>query len=323
MKPSLLALLLLALLPPAPAAATPLSLEGEIAALRSAAIAPPAVPNLWQFQITQLAPDGAPVKAGQVMVAFDANELQRRLMEAQGKLNEKQSERAKLVLDLAERERTERLATAEQTSNATKAQRKAEQPAELLRSVDYRKLVIEREQAERRDLLMRQREARPARQRAAELALVEAELSQFQDQVTMLTAAIAALNVTAPRDGIAVVRSNWRGERFEVGSQVFVGQSVAEIPDPATLVARAVLPERDLFKLEVGMPVRVQVQGGTGRIFAGRVVEIGRAVRSKSRQSPVPVVDVTVELTGDTAGLKTGQPVTVEAGPLAASAGAP
>jgi multidrug resistance efflux pump len=317
------ALVLLAALSPAPAAASTLSLEGEIAALRSAAIAPPAVPNLWQFQITQLAPDGAPVKAGQVMVAFDANELTRRLMEAQGKLKEKQSERAKLVLDLAERERTERLATAEQASNATKAQRKADQPAELLRSVDYRKLVIEREQAERRDALMRQREGLAARQRAAELALVEAELKQAQDETTMLTAAIAALNVTAPRDGIAVVRSNWRGERFEVGSQVFVGQSVAEIPDPATLVARAVLPERDLFKVEVGMPVRVQVQGGTGRVFAGKVVEMGRAVRSKSRQSPVPVVDVTVALTGDTTGLKTGQPVTVEVEAVAVTAVAP
>lgn len=305
-------LVLVALLPVATAVAGTLSLEGEIAALRSAAIAPPAVPNVWQFQITQLAADGAPVKKGQLVVAFDASELQRRLADAQGQLKGKQSERAKLLLDLAERERTERLATAEQTSNASKAQRKAEQPAELLRSVDYRKLVIERDQAERRDALMRKREVLAARQRDAELDLVEAELAQFQAETTTLEAAIAALSIVAPRDGIVVVRSNWRGERLEIGTQVFVGQSVAEIPDPATLVARAVLPERDLFKVELGMPVRVQVQGGTGRIFAGRVSEIGRAVRSKSRQSPVPVVDVTVELIGDTAGLKTGQPITVE-----------
>ena len=292
--------------------AAQITLEGEVAALRSAAIAPPTVPNLWNFQITQLAADGAPVKAGMPVVTFDGNELQRRLMEAQGKLKEKQSERAKLVLDLAERERTEGLATAEQVSTLGKARRKAEQPAGLLRSVDYRKLVIERDQAERREQLVRRRETLAAQQRQAERALVEAELAQFQSEVDKLGRALAALMVPAPRDGIVVVRSNWRGERFEVGTQIFMGQAVAEIPDPSTLVVRAVLPERDLLRIAVGQPARVQVQGGSGRVLAGKVSELGRAVRSKSRLTPVPVLDVLIELSGDTEGLKTGLPVSVE-----------
>ena len=61
-----------------------------------------------------------------------------------------------------------------------------------------------------------------------------------------------------------------------------------------------------------GLPARVQVQGGAGRRLSGKVLELGRAVRSKSRLAPVPVIDVLVSLEGDTSGLKTGMPVSVD-----------
>lgn len=298
------------------AATTPvgasLRLEGEIAAQRSAAIAPPAVDGQWQFQITQLAPDGSMVREGQVVVAFDAGDVTRRLQEAQGRLNEKRSERERLVLDLAEREKTERLSLAEQRAELDKSERKASQPAELLRSVEYRKLVIERERAERRMTLFEQRHAAGIRQRRAERALVEAEFTQFETDVATLSQAIAALQVRAPRDGVLVMRSSWRGERFEVGTQVFVGQAVAEIPDPSTLVVRATAAERDLLRLHEGARARVRIEGGAGRQLDAVVTRVGAAVRSRSRRQPIPVVDVELDLQGDTAGLKPGQAVSVE-----------
>lgn len=315
-----LACLLALVAGPAMAAET-LTLEGEVAALSNAAIAPPGVRNTWNFQITQLAADGSLVRKGEPVVTFDGTDLQRRLAEAQGRLRQKQSERAKLLLDLAERERTERLASAEQAAAVVKAERKASQPADIIRSVDYRKLVIEREQADRRAALVREREALARRQREAERALVDAEVAQAQSDVDELTRAVSQLAVPAPRDGVVVVRSNWRGERYEVGSQVFMGQTIAEIPDPGSLVVRATLPERELLRVAVGQAARVQVQGGAGRRLTGKVLEIGRTVRSKSRLSPLPVVDVLVGLEGGTDGLKTGMPVSVEVAATAPAAG--
>lgn len=305
------ACLLLLLLSPLAAAET-LQLDGEIAALDSASVAPPTVRNVWNFQITQLATDGSMLTAGQPVVTFDGNELQRRLVEAQGQLKQKQSEQAKLLLDLAERERTDRLATAEQDANLQKAERKAEQPADLIRSVDYRKLVIEREQAARRQALMQRKEVLARRLRDAERALVASDVARAQSDVDELTRALASLSVPAPRDGVVVVKSNWRGERYEIGSQVFMGQSVAEMPDPGTLVVRATVAERDMLRLAEGLPARIRLQGGAGQRLQGKVAEMGRAVRSKSRLSPVPVLDVLVHLQGDTTDLKAGMPVVVE-----------
>lgn len=293
-------------------AAGTLRLEGEIAAARSDAIAPPAVENQWQYQVTQMAADGSRVKAGDVVVAFDGAEVQRRLQEAESKRREKRSERERLLLDLAERERTEALTLEEQRAERVKAERKTEQPAELLRSVEYRKLVIDRRRAEQRDALFEQRYAAGRRQRAAERVLVEAELAQLETEVATLARAVTDLQVKAPRDGILVLRTGWRGERFEVGSQVFIGQAVAEIPDPATLLVRATAPERELLRLAVGAKARVRVEGGAGRQIDARVTRIGTAVRNKSRRQPIPVIDVELSLEGDTAGLRPGQAVGVE-----------
>lgn len=309
---SSLVLLGLALAVSSSASAQTLRLDGEIAAARSVPISPPPVENQWNYQITQLAPDGSRVRAGQVVVAFDATDVQRRLQEADSKLKEKRSERERLILDLAERERTEALTLEEQRSELDKAERKATQPAELLRSVEYRKLVIDRERAVRRVALFEQRYTAGRAQRAAERALVEAELAQLEQEVGTLGTAVSQLQVKAPRDGVLILRTGWRGERFEVGSQIFVGQSVAEIPDPDSLLVRATAPERDLLRLAVGAMARVRVEGGAGRQMEARVTRIGAAVRSKSRRQPIPVVDVELALEGDTTDLRPGQAVGVE-----------
>lgn len=289
----------------------PLRLDGEVFARRSAQIAPPAIDNLWQLNITQFADDGTPVKAGDMVVTFDGGETQQRLIEKQSALAEKRSEREKLLLELAERERTERLATAEQLSKRDKAQRKASQPESAIARVEYKKLVIERRENETLAELAQQREVLAAEQRVQELRLIDAQLMQTQAEVDTLQAAIASLVVTAPRDGVMMHRSSWNGEKFAIGSQVFRGQAVAEIPDLATLAVRATLPERDLRRLALGAAVRVSAEGGAGAALDGRVAEIGRVVRSRSRVQPVPVVDVVIELEGNTSRLKPGQSVRV------------
>ena len=309
---SRLALLGLLLLPLASLQAQTLRMDGEVFARSSVMIAPPAIDDLWQLNITQLAGDGAPVKAGDMVVVFDGGETQQRLVQKQSALAEKTSERDKLLLDLAERERTEHLATIEQRSKFDKAVRKASQPETAVARVDYRKLVIERREHERLATLAEARERLAAEQRRQELRLLDAELQQIRTEVESLQAAIASLTVTAPRDGVMMHRTSWNNEKFAVGSQVYRGQSVAEIPDLATLAVRATLPERDLLRLAPGAPVRVSAEGGAGAALDGRVADIGRIVRSRSRVQPVPVVDVLIELDGDTGKLKPGQSVRVQ-----------
>jgi multidrug resistance efflux pump len=305
-------LLACALLASSALAAPPVTLDGEVHATSTAPILPPSVDTIWQFTITRLTADGAPVKEGEVVVAFDGGQLTQDLLQKQSTLKEKTTQRDNLLLDLAERQRQERLATEERRAAVDKAARKATQPAELIGRNDYGKLVVERRQAERQLALAERREALAAEQRRQEQRLLDSEIAQLQAEVAELQRSLAALEVRAPRDGVMVHRSSFNGEKFDVGSQVWRGLAVAEIPDLGTLAVRATLAERDLSRIVPGQPVRVTIEGGAGAALRGRVAEIGRTVRSKSRVQPIPVVDVGVQFERVPEGLKPGQPVRVE-----------
>lgn len=303
---------LLAVAGPTDTRAATLRIDGEVYAQRSAQLIPPAVDRMWQFNITQLAPDGVAVKQGDMVIAFDSSDLMRQLAEKQSQLQEKRRELENLTLDVAERERSQRLLTAQAEAERDKAARKTQQPRELIAALEYDKLVEDRRRTERRAVLAQEAERAAAEQRRQELRLVTAEVRQAQADVTRLQASIAALNLLAPRDGVLMHKSSWNNEKFDVGSQVWRGQAVAEIPDASTLAVRAQLPERDLLRVKVGVRARIVIEGGGGSAYYGKVAGIGNTVRSKSQVQPVPVLDLEIRLDDVKAKLRPGQAVRVE-----------
>ncbi len=296
------------------AQADTLMVDGEIVALDSAAISPPAIAGMWNFTITRLVAEGTMVKAGDAVLGFDGAQQVTRLNEKMSALNEKRTQRERLRLELDERQRNESVLAAERAANLEKARRKADQPVEAVPGIEYRKLIIEREQAERQHALAQQRLTLAAEQRRQEWLLVEAELSQLEAEVEMLRSGMEALNVRAPRDGVVLHLGNWQGEKFDVGTQVWLGQAVAQIPDLSRLAARVQLPEREFLRVAVGQRAQVRVEGVAGAPLNGRIVDIGKAVRSKSRVNPVPVIDALLELdTSDqNTRLRPGQSVRVD-----------
>ena len=289
-------------------------LDGEIVAFEYEAIGPPSISDQWVLGLTQLVADGTQVMPGQVVASFDGNEVARKLDEKRSSLNEKQSLLANLNLALGERQRAERIATAEQQAKLTKAERKATQPEELFAAMAYRKLVAERRLAQTEMTLVERREQMAARQRVAEREQLEAEIELLQAQVSELEKGMSELNVKATRAGVMLHLSNGQGEKFDVGAQVYRGQSVAQIPDMTRLGVRMQVPERDIGAVRGDQRVRVDVEGGAVPTLFGKVTEIGRIVRSRSRVKPVPVVDVRIEFEAlpEGAKLKPGQPVRVE-----------
>ncbi|MGO1540683.1 MAG: efflux RND transporter periplasmic adaptor subunit [Luteimonas sp.] len=298
-----------------------LRIDGEVYARSTAPLMPPAIDRVWRFNITQLAPDGSPVEQGDMVVAFDSSEVVRELTGKQSELEAKRRELEKLELDLAERTRSESLATASARAELEKSQRKTEQPEELVAALEYGKLIEERRRAERRAALAGRREVLAAEQRRQERRLTASELAQLEADVARLQASLGALNLPAPRSGVMMHRSSWSGEKFDVGSQVWLGQTVAEIPDADSLAVRAELPERDLLRVAVGAPARVVVEGGGGTVHRGKVAAIGHAVRSKSQVQPIPVLDLEIALDDPAARLRPGQSVRVELAAAATGAG--
>lgn len=296
---------------PAAFDATPLEADGEVFARSSLAISPPTVDGLWQLTVTQMVGDGESIKKGAPLVVFDSSQVVKNLTTKRGELDEKKRKQEQLRLDLADRARAAELDTAKAQADLDKAQRKANQPKAYVPGVQYAKLVIDRVKAEHRLALTRQRQRVAARDRAAEQSMADADVVQLQSEVADLTASLASLTVKAPRDGIVLHQGSWNGDKIDTGSLVFIGQSVAQMPDLSTLSVRAALPERAITRVHMGQRVMVVVSGGGDRRLAGKVIDIGDTVHSKSRVEAIPVVDLVVKLDGGTRGLKPGQSVRV------------
>jgi multidrug resistance efflux pump len=278
------------------AAPTELKIEGEIASRASLAVAPPTIKDVWRYALTQLAPEGSIVKPGQPIATFQANDIRTRLDTRMSSLKEKQSELAKIKLDHAEAERSAELAVTEAQSNLERAQRKASQSKELIRRVEYDKLVIDRGvAAELAALSVQQRDAQQ-RARKAELHNLNSEIAQHQAAIALLNDGQSKLVFKAPREGMVLYRPNFDGEKITVGSQVWRGMSVASLADPEQLIVKAKVPEVQAQGVQVGQAARVTVPGANIELNA-KVSSLGKSYHGKSKSQPIVVRDL--ELTFD------------------------
>jgi len=296
---------------PMPAAAAgddTLTVEGEIASRGALPVSPPSIPFIWQYKLAQIAPEGTMLEAGQQIAQFESNDVTTRLVQQQGTLNEKLRALDKLKIDQTEADRAGELAVAEAQSNADKADRKATMPKELIRRVDYDKLVIEKaEKNQLAKLALTQHQAQ-MRARHAERAGLQAEIAQQQTQIAALAKGQAALKVVAPRRGLVVYRTGFDGQKFSAGSQVWMGLTVATLADPEQLYIAANVPEAQSSLVRVGQAARVTVPGSNQTLNA-RVVGLGRAFHGKSTAQPSIVRDVELQFDGGTTGLKQGAAV--------------
>lgn len=292
--------------------ATTLKMTGEVYPRQSAAIMPPHVEDLWQMTVTQMAPDGQNVKKGEPLVTFDGGDLAKNLAAKQSELKEKERQQDKLRLELAVKARDEELAVAQAAADLTKAQREASRPADYVPGVEYKKLLIDHEKMLRHADLSTEHASAAAAERAAEQREADADVARLKADVGRLQTSLAGLTVIAPRDGIFQHAMAWNGQRIDVGTQVWRGQSVGSIPDMGTLAVRASLPERDYTRVARGAAVRILLDSGAGQTLTGHVAGIGLGVHSKSRVEPVPVIDLDIDLDKTAVSLKPGQPVQVE-----------
>jgi multidrug resistance efflux pump len=301
---------------PAPAksaASADISLEGEIVSRSVAPVSPPSINEIWSFSLARLAPEGSRIKKGEVVAIFDAPEINNRFETLNSNLNEKQRALDKLRLDQAEAERAATIAVAEAHAELDKAARKATQPKELIRRIEYDKLVIDKEMhTSLVKLAQRQLEAQ-GRARAAELSNLTGEIARIKTEIAELEAGKAQLTVKSPRDGVMLYRTQFNGEKFVTGSKVFRGLSVASIADPANLVVDAKVPEVQAGAVKLGQAAKVTLAGAT-TTYSAKVTRIGATFHGKSRSQPIVVGDL--ELSFDTVptDLKPGAAVQVALG---------
>ncbi|MFN7961587.1 MAG: efflux RND transporter periplasmic adaptor subunit [Thermoanaerobaculia bacterium] len=256
-----------------------LLLTGEVASEAGVVLSVPPT-AVRRTQIRWLAKDGSYVSRGDRLIDFDNSSFA-------GDLGEKRLELSEKARGLAERQAALAAELGEaafdqerKRAELAKARLDAGVPPELLakRQVEERGVALRRAEVE----LEKSAEDLKAKQAAgdAELARLRLELERQRREIAEADAAIAALSIRAPQDGLFVVADHpWEGRKLREGDTAWQGLAVARLPDLGQLSVTALLSDVDFGKVALGASVRLTADAFPELSFTGKVVDLSPIAR--------------------------------------------
>lgn len=280
--------------------------------LRAVVATPVGVPTgaPGPFRVGWIADDGSRVRAGEPVVRFDPSEIQKELEDAADELAgarfKAEKERAHGLAEIRKLERD--LALAREELTAARTFEKKDQ--ELFSRAEIADSEIDQELARSREVHAREARRDQESLSGTELDLLGIDMRQAEARIRRAREALAALTVTAPHDGVLVLKRSWRGEAPRVGDTVWNGQVLAEIPDLSRMQAEVYVLEADAGGLAPGKPATVSLESRPGVEHAARIGRVDALAKPRFRGSPVQYFGVTLSLDRtDPAVMKPGQRV--------------
>ncbi len=269
--------------------------EGNLKAVNAQQIsAPHEAPG--NLKIAWLADDGALVKKDEVIARFDPTEFNNLLLSgnedhatAQNKIDKNVTVASTTRVNL---KRDARQADEELTS-AKKFKYDDEQVfsryQRIESEVDQRLATEKKSHAEsvlgvRDQLSQAERDLLSIEDRKAGLEIRNAEQG------------LHALELRAPYDGLLVLRRDWRGELPRVGSPVWPGTPIGEIPDLSKMNAEVFVLEADAAGLAAGQRATVALESNPGVTYSGKIAQVDKLARPRMRGVPVQYFGVIVAL---------------------------
>jgi HlyD family secretion protein len=273
-----------------------ISAPGELVSLQEIYITPPVISRMRQFSISYLARENAMVKEGDVLIKFDGqslktelvtrkSDLDARVKEAEQKKLQDEATFEQLVLDLAEAKKDKDI-----------AKRKVE-----ITDVSRSQIERKKQQAEFgiTNELHGQATQRMSQHKIA-MAVNEqvqgARISIAQSRVDEINDSIIKLVVIAPKSGMVVLVPNGDNNKPTVGDSVFLGSRLISLPSLDNIAVKVEFDESFSANIGVGGEVKVILDAFPEKPFTGKISEIGKAYRSKSRNNLKVVFDVWVTL---------------------------
>jgi multidrug resistance efflux pump len=290
-----------------------LLLTGELESARAVELKVPRTPT-WQVQIRWLAEEGTPVRAGDRVAELDNSSFT-------GELEEKRASAEDATTELARKEAEARSSLAEKQfaveqrrAELEKARIAAAVPPDLLSAREHqdRQLAVRRAEVE---LAKAEKDLAALREGStADLELQRITLQRSQREIAQSETAIQQLILRAPRDGIVIAANHpWEGRKLREGDNVYVGVTVAVLPDLSTLEVQAGLSDVDDGRVKPGMEAICTLDAYPGQSFHGRVVDISAVAQESPRQPLLRSFPVRVQLDRlDSAKMRPGMSVRVE-----------
>jgi HlyD family secretion protein len=270
--------------------------EGNLRAVKATPVTAPQGGDFGPMKIAWIAPDGAAVKAGEVIMRFDPTDPEKQLREGQADL-------AIASAKLAQGQIKSKTAVAGRDAAADLAGDELAQQRKFQskdKEIFSRNQIVESEIDE--NLAgAKQSHAEQTKEIERKLARSNAGVIAVEKQkaaiaISHAKAALSSMEVKAPHDGILVLRRNWRGESPRVGEQTWPGQKIAEIPLLDTMEAEVFVLEVDGSGIAESQPAELVVAARPELTYKGTIKLVDKLAKPRVPGVPVQYFAVVIAL---------------------------
>ena len=271
---------------------------GELKAAKATKLVVPGQ-NWAQRQLVWMVPDGSPVKAGEVVARFGAEqtqlELDKALLNLERNALSQASKQAELDIGVGRLD----VDIAQVQSQLAIASRYAQADfAAIARNVVLDAVADEQYLGEKREVLDWRKDQSAARG-GAELQVLSAQRDTVAMGVKTREDDLGALELRAPHDGVFVLAANWGGEKPQIGAQMWASNDLATLPDSRSLEVELSLPQIEAQVLAVGQTVELHPAGRPEEAFEAPITWLASAPRATSRNSPIKYLAFKVAVPND------------------------
>ncbi len=278
--------------------------SGEIRAKNSTSIVTPRVQG--NLKITYLVPEGTYVHAGDTVVKFDPTEALTNLKDAESKLEITESDKAKMLADqkskLTDLESALKSALLSfELSKLNLEQMKFEadikqQQAKLEHEKDQLSLAKAKQELESQKIIQK-----------SELSKINLQVQQDKASLEKAKRDLAALTLTAPKEGLVVYETNWStGRKVMIGDTPWPGMPVVSLPDLSSMQSITYVNEVDVSRVKKDQKVVVRLDAFRDSSFTGIISSVASLGRNKDRNSNIKVFEVDVDIKSRSSILKPG-----------------
>ena len=270
---------------------------GALEAFESDRFGPPQLPDVWDFKISMMAPEGTEVKKGRPVLGFDTSDLQRRLEQKTAERDEAQKQIEKKRADLALRTKDERLRLAEAQARMRKTALKLDSPADIIGVKERQEVELDYALAKRETAAIESRLEALERAAAAEIKLLESKQQHAAQIVETTQASIRSMTILAPRDGTVIYVIGHRGDKKKVGDTCWRMERVIEIPDLTRMLGKGEVDEVDAGRVATGQRVSFRLDAHPDEVFYGTITNAGTTVQQKKgTRDPLKILRVDVAM---------------------------
>ncbi len=271
--------------------------NGVLGAAKGVDLGAPPVPNVWRFKILQMAPEGKQVESGEVVLRFDPSEVDKQLLQERAELEKSLQERDKTKASLSLQEEDMRLEVEEARADSEKAANKLSQSRQFESSLKIQEAEFDAVLAARRvELLEKKLEARREHSRL-QLEILEDAVDLHKGRIDAAVSAMEKMTVHSPSPGMVTYETDWNNQKKQVGSEVYVMETIVSIPELSTLMVKGQVAEVDAGKVRLGQIVSVSLDAIPDRAFSGKISRVGNIFIQASPDTPsVKVLEIDVTL---------------------------